>query len=271
MISNIITFTSDFGIKDEWVAEVKGVILSINFHAEIYDITHNIPSYDIQKGSFVLQSALLYYPMGTHLAVVDPGVGSKRKAIAMRVKRGDILVGPDNGLLIKVADKLGGIEEVVEITKTKHFLKPVCPTFQARDVFAPVTAHLSRGESLLAFGKVISQKSLVRLPILKKNVKEGKIETEVIDIDTFGTARLNIILDDLKKSGLYNSDTLLVSIKNRKKITLPYVKTFAEVEIGQPLFLIDSSGYLSISINQGNAATHFKLKTSDTVLIEGLK
>ncbi len=267
MISNIITFTSDFGLQGEWVAAVKGVMLAINSHAEIYDISHQIPSFNIRKGSTILQSAIPYFPMGTHLAVVDPGVGGNRRIVALRTERGDILVGPDNGLLIDTTKRLGGIEQAIEIRNEKFFLKPVCPTFQARDIMAPVTAHLSKGEGMIVFGKEITKSSLVQLEKPKIKILKDRIEAEVVDIDSFGTVRFFIKKEDLKKSGLSEKKKLSLII-NKKEIKLPITNTFEDVKPGKPLLLFDSSDFLSISINQGNAAIKYNINTGEIIHIK---
>ncbi|MBN2025493.1 MAG: SAM-dependent chlorinase/fluorinase, partial [Actinobacteria bacterium] len=145
MVEDLITLTSDFGLSEEWVAAVKGVILSINPSAAIVDISHEIPPFDIGKGAFVLAAALPFMPAAVHMAVVDPGVGTRRLAVALVVERGDVLVGPDNGLLLPAAARLGGVRQAYHLDNQDFFRMPVHPTFHARDIFAPVAAHLSLG------------------------------------------------------------------------------------------------------------------------------
>lgn len=262
----VITFLSDFGLEDGWVPQVKSVIKSINPCAKIIDISHHIPSFNVKKGAFVLAATLPFMPRGIHLAVVDPSVGTKRKAIALRVRRGDILVGPDNGLFIPAALRLGGVEEVVEVTNRSYMLPEISFTFHARDVFAPVCAYLSRGTPLENLGRKIRVDVLQPAPWGKPYVKERVLFGEIIDIDKFGTLRTNFEEEDLKKASLFDKSKLLLKIKD-KEFGIPRVKTFGEVDEGKPLLLFDSSGYLSLAVNKGDASKKFLLKVGDRVTL----
>ncbi len=265
----IITFLTDFGLEDEWVGICKGVILSIAPDAKIIDITHQIPNFDIKKGAFVLSSSLPFMPIGIHLAVVDPGVGTRRRAIILQAGRGDYLVGPDNGLLIPASYKLGGVQNAVEINNERYFLQPVSQTFHARDIFAPVSAHLARGVEMGDFGSIIDITTLVESPWTAPVIKKHKIEAEVIDIDKFGTVRLNLPADDISNLGIIFGDIVEVKWGSRRE-EVPFKETFGEAEPGNPILVIDSSGYISLAINQGNAQQEFDLEVGERLDLEKL-
>jgi len=265
-VKPIITFLSDFGLSDEWVGVCKAVMIKISPEARILDISHQIPSFDVKKGALVLASALPFMPRSVHLAVVDPGVGTERRGIVIEARRGDFLVGPDNGLLIPAAIKLAGIKNIVEITNEKYFSTPISPTFQARDIFAPVAAYLANGVSMKEFGPAIKRDSLVKAPWGKPKVLKDRIEAEVIDLEKFGTIRFNCTRKELNKLGIDYGDRVKVRWAD-KELTLPFVKTFGEVAVGEALLLIDSSDFLCLAINQGEAASQFGLKVGERVAL----
>lgn len=264
MSEMVVAFLSDFGLTDEWVGVCKGVILKIFPQAQIIDISHQVPSFDVKKGAVLLANAVPYLPRGVYLAIVDPGVGTSRKAIIIQSQRGDFLVGPDNGLLIPAASRLAGIARVVEITSEKYISKQVCQTFQGRDIFAPVAAYLAKGISIEEFGPQLVPALLVRSPWGGPKFSEAEIECEIIDIDKFGTVRLNCSWPDLEKLGLTQRDE--VELKwTGGQLTLPFLKTFGDVAAGEALLLIDSSDLLCLAINQGNATLRYGLKIGDKV------
>lgn len=262
----MISFLSDFGLEDEWVAVCKGVIKRISPEAEIIDITHQIPPYGIRKGALVLASTLAYMPVGVHLAVVDPGVGGGRKPIAIRAKRGDSLVGPDNGLFSLAVERVGGVQEAVEITNHKFMLEPVSLTFQARDIFAPAAAYLSQGIELKEFGQALNLNELNKISLGKTKVLRSTLEAEVIDIDSFGTVRLNCYSDDLKKVGVLYGDEVVVKT-NQGETVVPFLKTFSERPRSKSLLLVDSSGFVCLAVSQGSAAEELGLKIGDGIVI----
>ncbi|GFP32033.1 S-adenosyl-L-methionine hydrolase (adenosine-forming) [Candidatus Hakubella thermalkaliphila] len=270
----IITFISDFGYQDEWAAICKGVIYRISPTANIVDICHNIPNFDIWKASFVLSSALPSFPVGVHLAVVDPGVGTQRRGIVIKADRGDLLVGPDNGLLIAAAERLGGIREVTLITNDRFWLKPVCPTFHARDIFAPVTAYLANGISPAEIGETITEESLAKSFWEKPRISGRTLECQVIDVDKFGTLRFNVESSFLETQDLSLGETILMKVEFPSDLQRPHIlaevpfgRTFGDVRVGSPIMLVDSSGYLCLALNQGSAAQHFNLKRGDRLTL----
>lgn len=243
---SIVTFLTDFGLDDNFVGVMKGVILGINPDVRIVDITHNVKPQDITGAAFLLKSSYKFFPKGTiHLVVVDPGVGSRRKAIIVKTKD-YIFVGPDNGVL-SLALKECRIEKIINITNKKYFLKPVSNTFHGRDVFAPVSGLLSKGDAIGRFGERI--KEYKRLEIPKPTLSEG----EIIYIDHFGNLVTNIGKAIIKKIQFKG-----VSIN---KINTGYMET----KKGHPLAIFGSSGNLEISVNQGSAKKYFHAKIGDKV------
>jgi S-adenosylmethionine hydrolase len=266
----IITFLTDFGLEDEWVGTCHGVILKILSDAEIIDITHQIPSFDIRKGAFVLVSSLPFMPQGVHLAVVDPGVGRERRAVIVESRRGDFLVGPDNGLLIPVVERLGGVERVVQITNDEYFLKPISSTFHARDVFSPVSAYVAKGVDLTSFGPLLDPSTLVPAPWSPAIIKDNEVEADIIDVDKFGTLRLNSRASDLGELGVSKGDWVRIKWGSRRW-DIPVVEAFAEVESGKPLLVVDSSGYVSIAVNLGRADSELDLRVGEKIRFEKIR
>ena len=187
----MISLLTDFGLRDPSAAICKGVILGITPDAQVIDISHEVRKYAIRDGALLLWSALPYLPIGIHVAVVDPGVGTARRAIAMQVARGDTLIGPDNGLLLPGANRLGGPTAVRQLENERYRLTPVSSSFHGRDVFAPAAAHLAKGARFEDLGRAVPLDEIVRLPFLEATVKPGILESAVVYIDTFG----NIIKD----------------------------------------------------------------------------
>jgi len=255
----VITLLSDFG--DVYPASMKGVILDIDPGANIVDITHSIPRHDIRAGAFILMNTARYYPSGTvHIAVVDPGVGTKRRAIAVRAESGDgktnFFIGPDNGLLIPAAKSIGRIK-VYEISNRALFRENVSGTFHGRDIFAPVGAHISKGLRIENVGEGINDFNVLDFGSGRKI--EDSLQGEVIYIDIFG----NIITNFSGKSvDLRPGDELIVD--NRKVI---FSSSYGFCEEGDPLALIGSHGYLEIAVNRGNAAKMFCKKQGDEINI----
>lgn len=260
----LITFLSDFGLKDEWVGICKGVIKSIAPEAQVVDLSHLVSDYDVREGAFLLFASLPYLPAGIHLAVVDPRVGTERKGLIIEVKRGDLLVGPDNGLLIPAAKRLGGISKVATIENEKYLLTPASATFHGRDVFAPVAGYLSLGVPLEEFGPPVKRVFLAGSPWPEPKIFSDRIESEIINIDKFGNLRMNLLSE---QAGLTLRKEIKVKFGKKRHTTLPLLKTFGELETGQPLLYNDSSGVMAIGLNQGNAAEFFEMKAGDGVTV----
>ena len=259
----IITLLSDFGLKDPYVAEMKAVILSIHPQARIVDITHEVEKFNIRMGAFVLASATQYFPPSTiHVAVVDPGVGTKRRSIIVETKR-SYYVGPDNGLLMLAAQK-EGVGHVYHVNNPQYMLPRVSRTFHGRDIFAPVAAHLATKRPS-EFGPEIQDYAFPEFA--KPHVRKGELLGEVLHIDDFGNVVSNISEEDLEKMGICEGCSLRVKLDG-KTLTLKFCSAYGEVAAKTPLAIIGSSDFLEISINQGTASRTFKAKIGDPIVIQ---
>ena len=253
---SIITLTTDFGTL--YPASMKAVILNINRNANIVDITHSIPQADIRAGAFALYSVVDFFPKGSvHVAVVDPGVGTERRAIAIKAGR-QYFVGPDNGLMIPAAKKLGEIE-VYDVTNRKLFHE-VSHTFHGRDIFAPVGGYLSRGFDIMDVGERINDP--VDLEIENAQLKDEIISGEVLFTDDFGNVITNIPKDMVLGIADYGSE---IEVSGRR---IPFLETYGNIKIGEPLALIGSHGFFELSVNQGSGAEVLKLKNGDRVEVK---
>ena len=253
----IITLTTDFGYKDPFAAEMKGVILSINPNATIIDMTHSIQPQDIEEAAYVIGSGFSYFPSGTiHMVVVDPGVGSGRKPLVLEAG-GLYFVGPDNGVFSHILHLLSPVKGV-HITEEKYMLSKNSPTFHGRDLFAPVAAWLSKGLTPEAFGPPV--KDFVNFPVPRSEVEHGSISGEVIYIDRFGNAITNIKGADL----ISFANHYVVEVDNT--IVQP-VKYYAQAGEKSLSCLINSSGYLELFVNKGNAAEKYGIKKGEKVIL----
>ncbi|HET9085883.1 MAG TPA: SAM-dependent chlorinase/fluorinase [Candidatus Limnocylindrales bacterium] len=274
MAGPLISFLTDFG-PESAPAVCRGVMWGIAPDARILDLSHTVRKYAIRDGAFLLSRMVRYLPVGVHVAVVDPGVGTRRRPIALRTRRGDALVGPDNGLLIPAAHVLGGITAAHEITNADLFLTKVSPTFHGRDIFSPVGAHLANGMAIGEVGPEIDQASLVGLTFPEPRVHGRVLETAVLMIDSFGNARLAGQPADLARAAggeLTPGQPFRVAggaIVGGAEVT--WHTTFGEVAAGQPLLFEDADyGGLGISVNQASAAERFGLDIDTALRIEAL-
>ena len=256
----MITLTSDFGLKDPYVAEMKGVILTINPKATVIDVTHEVEKFNIRMGAFMLASAAPYFPQDTvHLAVVDPGVGTQRRAIVIQTKK-SFFVGPDNGILILSAQSQG-IIRICQLTNQKLMLTTISSTFHGRDIFAPAAAHLDKGVDPSAFGTEISDPIISEFGKVK--CSNGSIIGEVLHVDSFGNIITNINENDLIQA---NAERINVNLQNIS-LKLTFDKTYAQTRLKEPVALIGSHGFLEIALNQGNAAEKFHVKAGDKIVV----
>jgi len=260
---SIITLLSDFGLKDPYVAEMKAVILSICSEAQIVDVSHEIEKFNIRMGAFVLASATPYFPSGTiHVAVVDPGVGTKRHPLLVETKRG-FYVGPDNGLLILSAQR-EEICHVYNITNPTYVLPRVSRTFHGRDIFAPAAAHLARGCPPSELGPEVHDYVLPKFA--KPRAKTGRLFGEVLHIDDFGNIVSNFSTEDLEKMGIREGSLVHTQFRG-KTLTLKLCSAYGEVPAKTPLAIIGSGDFLEFSVNQGSASKAFNVKAGDSVSI----
>ena len=252
----LIVFMTDFGTVDDAVAICKGVIKTLAPDAEIVDLTHQVTPYSISEGARLLSRTSQYYPPGTiFLTVIDPGVGTSRRSIIVRTKRGQYFVLPDNGLITLVVDR-DGIEGIREITNPKWSLAgSSSSTFHGRDIYSPAAAHLQRGDDWTDAGP--ERKSVMRLDIPRVTVDSTGIQGQVVALDgPFGNLVTNIEGRDLAKLGYHLGDAVRVRLSG-SEYSLPFVTTFAGVPVGVPLLFIDSRGLVSFAINQGNFASKY--------------
>ena len=257
----IITLTTDFGVKDPYVAEMKATILNISPNATIVDITHQIEKFNVRMGAYVLASASPYFPKGTiHVAVVDPSVGTRREPILIQTKH-YYFVGPDNGVLALVARK-EQIKHVYKIINRKLMLAKVSNTFHGRDIFAPTAAHLANKTPPAKFGPEIDNIVIPRFAkiVRRKNMFIG----EVIHVDDFGNIITNFGEKELELMEI--NHTINVRLENAM-LELKLCRTYSEVQLHKPLALIGSHNLLEISINQGNAAKTFKVESGSKVTL----
>lgn len=253
-----IVFMTDFGTANDAVAICKGVMLSIAPDARIVDITHQVTPYSIEEGSRLLDGVTPYYPAGTvFVGVVDPGVGTSRKAVVVKTKKGQYFVLPDNGLITPVIER-DGLDSAREITNTGWmFGKNVSSTFHGRDIFSPVGAHLAAGWDFTMVGPEVPQ--LVRLTPKVATTTEQGIEGDIIGLDDpFGSLISDISGDEFKKLGYNLGDKIIVQL-NKKPFTLPYVKTFMDVPVGESLLYVDSRDRVGLAVNQRNFSVTYKI------------
>jgi len=263
MAMPVVTLLSDFGLKDPYVAEMKAVVLSLCPQARLVDISHEIEKFNVRMGAFVLASAASYFPKGTiHVAVVDPGVGTKRRALLVEARRA-FFVGPDNGLLMLAAEKMG-IKHVYSITNRRFMLSRVSHTFHGRDIFAPVAAHLANGYKPSDFGSEISDYVVPRF--VKPRLTKKALFGEVLHIDDFGNMVTNISRTEFEKTGIRKGAMLRLRLRDKEAIKLRFCSTYGEVPVGKPLALIGSHDFLEISTNQGNASKKLGARAGDTVV-----
>lgn len=259
-----ITFLSDFGYIDDFVGTCHGVIKKIAPEVEIIDITHEVAPHHILQGAIILANTLPYMPESVILAVVDPGVGGQRKPVAIRTAQGRYLVGPDNGLLSLAAEKLGGAEHAVELTCNAFTLPRVCKTFEGRDLFSPVAAHLALGADIDMVGSPLPVDSLEKIQLPAPVRKEDALAATVIYVDHFGNVQLNLARGDLEQLGAKLGDQLDVR-HGEESWKVPFVQTFGDVSPEELLVYEDSYGNIAFSINQGDAARIFQITEGNQI------
>jgi len=256
----IITLLTDFGIRDAYVAAMKGVILGINPAAVLVDLTHEVPPQDMTAGAFLLAAAAPYFPPGTiHLAVVDPGVGTGRRALGAKA-RGQFWVGPDNGLFHLIFPE-GGETLTVALENTRYFREPVSATFHGRDIFAPVAAHLSRGVPLEAFGPPLTNP--LALPWPEPLYAPEAVRGEIVYVDGFGN-----LVSNLKGSDLWawlGGAGPSVTLGSLKLEGLS--RTYGDVAPGKFLALVGSHGYLEVACAQGDAGRRLEVGKGQVLLV----
>jgi len=250
-------------LADDFVGTCKGVMLRTAPGVSIVDLTHEVPGFGVEAGAEILQHAARYMPDDTvYLAVVDPGVGTERRELALRTESGALMVGPDNGLLILAAESLDGTSDARALTEERFHLHPVSNTFHGRDVFAPAAAHLAAGVGLSELGEPVDPASLVTLSPESTLVDEGEgFVTHIISIDRYGNARLSVMQEE---PGLEYGEDLRVDAGDGG-MSVRYVETFGSAKAGELVLVPDSHWRLSLAINKGSAADALALEIGGKV------
>jgi S-adenosyl-L-methionine hydrolase (adenosine-forming) len=264
-----IVFMTDFGTVDDSVAICKGVMYSIDPALRIVDLTHQVTPFSILDGARFLYGATAYYPAGTvFVVVVDPGVGSARRAVVVKSGRGQYFVLPDNGLMTLVEDR-DGIDAAREITNRNWMIgAALSSTFHGRDIFSPVGAHLARGEDWTDVGPELPVKDLVRLRLAPAKLDDRGLHGEVIATDgPFGNLVTNISGEDFLKLGYGRGQNVHV-VLGKAEMSIPFVRTFSDVALKKPLLYIDSRGHLGLAVNQGSFAATYNIKPPVSISIE---
>ena len=263
-----ITFLSDYGLRDEFVGVVHAVIATIAPEARVIDLSHGVPRQDVAAGARMLARSLPFAPAGVHLAVVDPEVGARRRAVALLTAEDErVLVGPDNGLLLPAAERFGGVAEAVEISASPWRLEPVSATFHGRDVFAPVAARLAAGEPLGEAGPPVDPDELVRVELTRARVEACALVAKVVETDGFGNLALDARLRDLRGTDIRLGDAIAVRRDTRRAPGV-FARTFADVARGGLLLYEDAGGSLAVAINGGDAAALLGAGRGDELRVE---
>jgi S-adenosylmethionine hydrolase len=263
-----VVFMTDFGVVDDSVALCKGVMYGVAPNLRIVDLTHEVNAFSIADGARFLFGTTPYFPAGTvFVVVVDPGVGSSRKAVVVKTKRGQFFVLPDNGLITMAANR-DGVDAIREITNPDWMVgAKISSTFHGRDIFSPVGAHIARGDDWTQVGPVVAEKELVRLDLNPAIVDDKGLTGEVIALDgAFGNLVTNISAEDFLKLGYQRGDKVRVSVAGQE-VEMPFVKTFSDVPLKKPLLYIDSRGRASFAINQDSFAAVYNINPPQPIFI----
>lgn len=263
-----ITFITDYGVADDFAGVCRAVIARIAPAVRVIDITHGIARHDVREAAAVLAETVPYAPEAVHLAVVDPGVGGHRRAIAVRPKRsGHLFVAPDNGVLPPALDALGGPAEVVDISTSPFRLERASATFHGRDLFAPVAANLALGASLSDAGRPVAADSLERSPLSRPELEQHRAFAHAVRIDGFGNISLDLGPEHLRGHPLAGALRVSVGSRSRRR-TAVRATTFVDVPDGAFLFYEDSSGSMAVAVNRGDASEVLDVRIGDVVELE---
>lgn len=274
----LITLSSDFGPGNIGCGAMEAIIYEICPEAKVVHLCHAIQGYNIKEGARSLEG-VQKLPVGFHVCVVDPGVGTKRRGIAIQTKRGDFLIGPDNGLLRPATEFLGGVSQVFELTNERYQRKPVSPIFHGRDVFAPAAAYLASGVNPEEFGAPVNPKELVGPPYPEAKWNGDEINCEVIHINENGSCFLNVRSEEFSKSLEWGECVEILpfpvpagappnSWRAGRHLLVSFCKTFGDVAKGEPIILEDDFGRVELGLNQGNFAFTFQVKRGQALIIK---
>jgi S-adenosyl-L-methionine hydrolase (adenosine-forming) len=294
-----ITFLSDYGLTDDFVGVCHGVIARICPDARVIDLTHGVARGDVRGGALVLRGALAYLPVGVHIAVVDPGVGGERRAVAVRLADGRVLVGPDNGLLSLcfavargvveavegvvegvggvvegvvegvegVVEGVGGVVEAVDIGGSPFALQPVSATFHGRDIFAPVAARIAAGAALSEAGDAIDPSGLVALSLPRARFEDGVLVAHAIYVDGFGNVQLDVQGAEAGRLGLELGQEVALEVFGGDRLTARYERTFGDAAAGELLLYEDAYRRLALAVNQGSAGARLGVAVDDELRV----
>jgi len=261
-----ITFLTDFGLQDDFVGTCHGVIKRIAPDAQIIDITHGIRPGRVLQGALVLANTLPYMPSGVHLAVVDPGVGSARRPLALRDEQGRLYVGPDNGLLLPAAERFGGVAEAHELANPAYALERVSRTFHGRDLFSPAAAHLTLGVPLAELGPPIDPEELVRVDLPEPEIGAASIRASVLAVDRFGNVALNLTRDQLERASIVPG-TRVELVAHEQQYFAVAARTFGDAAPGEILLYEDSYRNVAVAVSRGSAAELLGVDEGSDLLI----
>jgi S-adenosylmethionine hydrolase len=257
----LVTLLSDFGTRDTYAGVVEGAILRVAPEARVLHLTHGVPPGDIAAGARALADAVSHVPAGVHLAVVDPGVGTDRRALVLESADGRVFVGPDNGLLVPAAERCGGIPAAYELVVPPD----ASPTFHGRDVFAPAAGRLALGEPPGVLGEAADPAGLVRLTLAGATVDSGRLRAPCVHVDRFGNCALAAGASDLEGAGLGAGSSVAIAVRGMPRGAAQRGRTFADVPPGGLVVLVDSAGAAALCINGGDAARELRLAVGDDV------
>jgi S-adenosyl-L-methionine hydrolase (adenosine-forming) len=263
----VITFLTDFGLQDDFVGTCHGVMAGIAPEAQVIDVTHGVRPGHVLQGALVLANALPYMPVGIHLAVVDPGVGGGRRALALRDGEGRLHVGPDNGLLLPAADRFGGVAVAHELANSDYSLQPVSRTFHGRDLFAPAAAHLAAGVPLEELGPPIDRDQLVRVEIPEPEVGQNRVRVVALAVDRFGNVVLNLRREQLEQTELAAGTRVELACRGERFYAV-FARTFADAPRGSLILYEDSYGSLALAVSRGSAAKLLRVEEGSEIVLD---
>jgi len=265
-VPRFITFLTDFGLRDDFVGTCHGVMKRIAPDVEIIDITHGLEPGRVLQGALVLANALPYMPVGVHLAVVDPGVGGSRRALALRDADGRLYVGPDNGLLVPAAERLGGIAEAYELANPAYALESVSRTFHGRDLFSPAAAHLALGVEPSELGPPLDPDALARLDLPEPEVGSNRIRATVLYVDRFGNVALNLTREHLEQADIVPGKQVELEAGGERYFAVA-ARTFADARSGDLILYEDAYRNVALAVNRGDAGTVLRVRPGQELRI----
>jgi S-adenosylmethionine hydrolase len=262
----LITLTTDFGKQSPGVGMMEATIAEIAPDARVIHYAHGLGDFDMTSAARVLETVAFVAP-AIHVCVCDPGVGTARRPLALLARRGDILIGPDNGVLLPAALALGGIGQAREITNRDLCREPISPVFHGRDIFAAVAAHLAKGVAFTDVGPLLAVDSLVPPPYDDAVLADGCWRARVILVDKFGNSHLNIAVPDWQAFVVSDNESFEVALASGRQLTVEQLSTFGRARVGAPLLLPDNDGRPALAVNRGSFAATYGIKVGDDIVI----